>query len=262
MEKENLINEIDQTLESIKSHINRIKNDHFQTHKLDVDMLIEKTRNLYDKLISLDALTVSFDVEISKNILQEKEEVKEELGDVVADDVQLKESPVREEIREEPILPEPEVEKEKEVTQEVLVDNTKKDGSEIVMEQANHAEQETVESEFQVKSTIDLFSISEKPTLSDKLKNDEQPTIADKITKNTINELREAIGINEKFQFINDLFNGDMNRYNKIIDELDQLPTLEGVKTYMLELKVQNQWQDDNPALIKLTDMLQRKFVK
>jgi hypothetical protein len=52
-----------------------------------------------------------------------------------------------------------------------------------------------------------------------------------------------------------------MSRYNKIIDELDHLATLEGVNTYMLELKIQSQWQDDNEALIKLTQLLHRKFV-
>lgn len=259
MEKENLINEIDQISESIKSHIDRIKNEHFQTHKLDVDVLIEKTRKLYDTLINLDALSVSFDIEMAENKVQEVEEVTEKEEIKRPDDhAEEKENTVQEAIEKEPMEAPEQLEEEVEVQQDELDEDISAGKPGIEIEQPKNAAPE--ETEFHIKSTIDLFSTASEPSIGDRLKTGESPTIADKMTKDAINELRKAIGINEKFQFINELFNGDMNRYNKIIDELDQLPTLEGVNTYLLELKIQHQWADENPALIKLNDLLQRKF--
>jgi hypothetical protein len=259
MEKEKLINEIDQTIESIKYHISRVKNNNFKVHKLDVDLLIEKSRKLYDTLISLDALSVSLDIETPEEVKQEPGEVKEEASHEIIKENSEDEPSMTEEINENKEMPaEPEVSSE---SVEPDIDRTE-DNFVKETEQPENKEVTKEEEKIKSKSTIDLFSTSVEPTLGEKLKAVDQTTIADKITKEAINELREAIGINEKFLFINELFNGDMNRYNKIIDELDQFPTLEGVNTYMLEIKIQNQWTDDNPALIKLTELLQRKFVK
>jgi len=74
MEKEKLISEIDRTLESIKTHISRIKNDPDKVHKMDMDLLIEKTRDIYDKLIQLDGLTITFETEIPHQNEKEIEE--------------------------------------------------------------------------------------------------------------------------------------------------------------------------------------------
>ena len=107
---------------------------------------------------------------------------------------------------------------------------------------------------------MDLFSDITQETLSDKISQDDEPTVVDRLQKSQIGDLREAIGINEKFQFINELFNGDMTRYNKAVDELNSFSSLDGAKTYLFELSVEYQWNDDLPALIRLKELLERKF--
>jgi len=256
MEKEKLISEIDRTLESIKTHISRIKNDPDKVHKMDMDLLIEKTRDIYDKLIQLDGLTITFETEIPHQNEKEIEETETvETVDIKVEEIEKEEAKAEEEaeITEEDIKVEVHVEEiVDEVEEQIEEAQEKKELREDFLEEKEETE----------KSTIDLFTSSAGPTLSDTFSEGEQPTIADKINKEGVNELREAIGINEKFLFINELFNGDLGRYNKVIDELDELTTIEGVNTYVLELKIQSQWADDNIALIKLTDLLNRKFVK
>ena len=61
----------------------------------------------------------------------------------------------------------------------------------------------------------------------------EELSIAERMQKSSISNIREAIGINEKFLFINELFNGDLGRYNKILDDINELPTKKGVDTYL-----------------------------
>ncbi len=256
MEKEKLITEIDLTLESIRAHIKRIKNDSHNVHKMDMDLLIEKTRNVYDKLIRLDGLTILFETEIPQQHEPEIEEIETEEAVVVK-----VEEIVKEEAKAEEEAEITEEDAKVEVHEEEIADEVEEQIEEV-QERKEFRGDLLKEKEEIEKSTIDLFTSSTGPTLSDTFSEAKQPTIADKITTGGINELREAIGINEKFLFINELFNGDLGRYNKVIDELDELATLEGVNTYLLELKIQSQWADDNVALIKLTDMLNKKFIK
>jgi len=292
MKKEKLINEIDVTIESIRMHVKRFKSDGNEVHKIDIDLLIEKTRELYDKLIKLEGITMPFETataeesklemeeQITEEIMNEEVSAEETVDESFKEDEmpkgmiepeeQEEETLVREDEKEESFneIHEQDEPKEQEVETVINVlkndmpDEKSEEHVKFASEDSSEIEEVTEEREALPKSTIDLFSTSAEPTLGDRLKGIEQPTIADKINKNTINELREAIGINEKFLFINELFNGDMSRYNRIIDELDGLSTIEGVNTYMLELKIQNQWRDDNAALIKLTELLQRKFIK
>lgn len=292
MKKEKLINEIDLITESIIRHVKRLKSDGRAVHKMDMDLLIEKTRQLYDQLIQLDGIIIPFetsmattsDEEMEAKITEQhtEEEVmveetvdrsmKEEMPEGMMDPEEQEVETVIEGAEKEGFIEEmhEQVEPE-EQEEETLINHTEKVIlPEVHDEQSGAAGEKIIEKDQllapeerkEKKSTIDLFSTSAEPSLGDRLKSSDQPTIADKITRNTINELREAIGINEKFLFINELFNGDMARYNKIIDELDALKTMEGVNTYMLELKIQSQWKDDNAALIKLNELLQRKFVK
>lgn len=84
--------------------------------------------------------------------------------------------------------------------------------------------------------------------------------LGERLQTSPISDLREAIGINDKFIFINQLFKGDMERYNRILDELNGFSSLKGAQTYLTELAVQYQWNTEDPAYLKLADMIERKF--
>jgi hypothetical protein len=51
-----------------------------------------------------------------------------------------------------------------------------------------------------------------------------------------------------------------MERYNSILDELNGFLNLKGAKTYLSELAIQHQWDEEGPAYQKLLEMLERKF--
>lgn len=110
------------------------------------------------------------------------------------------------------------------------------------------------------QSAFDLFTASAEKTIGDQFDSNDESSIAQKMQKSKITDLKQAIGINEKFLFINELFNGDLGRYNKAIDEFNELNTQRGVDTHLLELKIHNQWQEDNEAFMKLKSLLDRKF--
>lgn len=85
-------------------------------------------------------------------------------------------------------------------------------------------------------------------------------SLADKYQHNSLNDLRSAIGINDKFLLVNELFGGSMEKYNKSIDNLNDLKTLNGALVYMNELRVELQWNSNNEAYKRLLELVHRKF--
>lgn len=131
--------------------------------------------------------------------------------------------------------------------------------------QAPIAEKEVVIPEQQapaqrLKTTLDLFAQEAPESLGEKLKPKNDPSIAERMEQSPISDLRAAIGINEKFLFINELFKGNLNLYNKTIDELNALETINGAFTYLVETKVQYQWDENTAAFSKLKALIERKF--
>lgn len=117
----------------------------------------------------------------------------------------------------------------------------------------------------------DLFSFTEKETLADKFKESgnsvhhkltsekAEKTVAEKISKGSLTDLRSAIGINDKFLFINELFRGDMQEYNKTIDKLNHFNLPAPALEYLEEVKSQFGWDENGPACQKLAELLKRK---
>ena len=73
-------------------------------------------------------------------------------------------------------------------------------------------------------------------------------------------DLKSVIGINDKFLFVNELFGGSMEKYNKSIENLNDLKTLNGAMIYLNELKIELQWNSSNEAYQKLKDLVSHKF--
>ena len=103
------------------------------------------------------------------------------------------------------------------------------------------------------------YELDTPETLGEHLQHDDN-SLAAKLQQKSINELRTAIGINDKFLFVNELFGGSMEKYNRSIENLDDMKTLNGTLIYLNELKVELQWNNSNVAYQKLLDLVHRKF--
>ena len=99
------------------------------------------------------------------------------------------------------------------------------------------------------------------PTLGDLLEKTEDNSLAARLQRKPVPDLISAIGINDKFLFLNELFGGSMEKYNKSIRSLNSFSTLLGAKTYMSELQIEFQWDCSSDAYKKLTDLVERRFI-
>ena len=103
------------------------------------------------------------------------------------------------------------------------------------------------------------FELSTPETLGEKMMGDDI-TLAERLQQNPVRDLKSAIGINDKFLFVNELFGGSMEKYNKSIENLNDLKTLKGAMIYLNELKIELQWNSSNEAYQKLKELVSRKF--
>jgi hypothetical protein len=107
-------------------------------------------------------------------------------------------------------------------------------------------------------TTLDLFSASK--TLADVYQNDGDNSVAAKIQQNKISDIRTAIGINEKFLFINDIFKGEMGAYNRAIDRLNEKENFHEALQLIDELRAVSETEENKVAFNTLTKIVKRKF--
>ncbi len=73
--------------------------------------------------------------------------------------------------------------------------------------------------------------------------------------------LREAISINQRFSFINELFSGENMEYHAAIQHLDALPDAEAALAYVRqELAPQHDWSRKEEHVGKLLKLIERRF--
>jgi hypothetical protein len=218
--------------------IRKINESRQQVYRIDVDLALEKVRRIYENLNHLDVQSAISIPDVKDKIKDHPEITKEESG---------QEAPVEFSIAKEP-----------------------QDNSSSI----NKPVEEVVSSakEKKVKETppslIDLFSttsaqgkvIGTKTVVEKMAEQKPVEIVADKIGKKKISGLNQVIGINEKFFFINELFEGNMKEYKKAIDELDQCESLPEAVEYLKTLLENNGWDKANEAYGMLLGFVERKF--
>lgn len=90
-------------------------------------------------------------------------------------------------------------------------------------------------------------------TLADKMADDSALTAA----FNRITDLRKAIGLNDKFLMIRDLFDGDAARYEDTITTLNEFDDLDECMIYIVENFV---WNPDSEGAKLLVSLIERKL--
>ncbi|WP_345052462.1 hypothetical protein [Hymenobacter glaciei] len=99
------------------------------------------------------------------------------------------------------------------------------------------------------------------PALADTLRSTATPASLAERAGPKVETLREAISINQRFSFINELFNGENMDYHAAIQHLDSLPTAEQARTYVTgDLSQRYDWSRKEEHVNKLLKLIERKF--
>ncbi|WP_142685890.1 hypothetical protein [Chitinophaga polysaccharea] len=97
-------------------------------------------------------------------------------------------------------------------------------------------------------------------SLNDRLRQ-QQVEVAQKLGEMPINDLRQAIGINDKYQFIQELFRGDRDLYERSIKTINEFGNLREADYWIQrEIKIIQGWEDDNHLVQHFYSLLRKRF--
>lgn len=105
-------------------------------------------------------------------------------------------------------------------------------------------------------------SIFEKAaSLYDKIAKPAEKTVASQAVKQPISNIKGAIGINEKFGYLKDLFKNNVNEYNEALEKLNNFDNYADAEDYFQELKSKYSWDPESKSFIGLADLLNRRYL-
>ena len=85
--------------------------------------------------------------------------------------------------------------------------------------------------------------------------------LAEKLTDAPIKDLRKAIGVNDRFLFINELFRGDEAMYERSIKTINNFSILAEAEYWIRrELKIKIGWTDADPIVKQFDQLVRRRF--
>jgi len=151
-------------------------------------------------------------------------------------------------IREEPVVAPPAVTYKEEPAPPVYSPKPRK---------AEHHEADL----FGAQTIADKFK-KETPSLNERITQGRgDQSLAHKMQLKPISDLKTAIGINEKFQFVNDLFDGSIESYNEAITNLNNCTSGLVAENILVDLQLKNEWNESSEAYGKLKTFITRRYL-
>jgi hypothetical protein len=88
-----------------------------------------------------------------------------------------------------------------------------------------------------------------------------ETSVAHQLERTVVNDLQSAIGLNERFLYINELFAGDGDAYNAAVLKLDSFANLpEALKYVRAELSDRYTWDQEQESTISFYSLIERRY--
>jgi len=112
-------------------------------------------------------------------------------------------------------------------------------------------------------SQVNLAEVKTEPILvaSEKIEIKEVKEVKDHLVMEPIKDLRSAIGINDKFQFIQELFGGDEKSFEVGIKTINAFKIFPEAQFYIKrELREKNNWDEESNVVKQFNQLIKRRF--
>lgn len=97
-------------------------------------------------------------------------------------------------------------------------------------------------------------------TVNDKFNGNEKvQTLADKLNQGKKKSLENSLNLNEKFMFVNSLFEGDKQKLSEALADMEEAGDLEGAK--MKAYKYSEDWDMESEEVAAFFEVIERRFV-
>jgi len=228
MDYKNTINSILIDIDEVRRIIEKFKN-YDKIPQIDIDLALTKFRNLYDLILMIELEnkglpTVTHTENIQKTETKRTITVVEK-NEPSPGDILLEESP--HDI--------PEDKQPREESKEVIKKQATKENAEILAEKYRNTQ-------------FRNESMGEKVQKKD---------LSSKIQSKPIDDIKKAIGLNDKFLFIKELFHSNSDLYNEAIEVINQAGNYIEALNY---LKANYDWDYQSEEVTNFLDIVKRKF--
>jgi len=106
---------------------------------------------------------------------------------------------------------------------------------------------------------VDLFT-SETNTFNKKLMEAREQSLGPRFRQSTPADIKSLININDKFSFINELFDGDYKEYTHTIEIFNNFDERGEAFEFLDSLLKNNLWNSTSPAFLKLKEIVEKRF--
>lgn len=172
-------------------------------------------------------------------------------GIAKTDSTELEEEPVQnieQEMREASDEEEQENFSEEEPSTEVKEEDDEEPTSEGESEEEKPEEQKT-------------STVQDESSLNDKISRLSKSDLGSQLQQQPIDNLKRAIGLNDRFLFANELFHGDGEEYQRAIEEFNHLSSMEdAMRLIDHKYKEAYKWDFDSETVITFISYLQRRY--
>lgn len=219
---------------------------------IDRDLILEKLRRVYDEL-TFERSVKTPPVEIAKESFQEEKKIRTEKIETIKQEpnvVTVRAESVKQEVKTEPIK----ISEEKPIAEKVekAVSNPESTDSTLSHQSS------TIETHIPVQGEI----LADKFKDSRKYRNESigspKQDVASKMQNKPISDLTKAIGINDKFLYTKELFNGNAELYSTTIKKLNEFTDINDALIFVQE---NFHWDENNDAANRLLELVRRKLL-
>lgn len=240
------------------------------SHEIDEHLTTEpKEQITEEELVLDDADSDSVVSELEEEItsFESSETLVSEVQEVIEEEeIETEETPIEEEST--PTIEEEQEEHKRESTHypsdtilDSLLEEVKEEEStkEEVEAKESTLLDETLNEELVEKIERET-ELSSAPDINEAL-SEKDDSLSNQLQKQPISDLLTAIGLNERYLYSNELFNGDMEEFKNAITMLNEFKTGDEARAFFENgLRASYEWADDNVLAQALFNLVERRF--
>lgn len=294
MYMKNCMNELTEGMQRLCAVANRVVNGNGEVSRIEVDLLLDNLRRLYDVALQLgeNCQVSGSETPTPKQAIDQSEEMMAMVSTMAAmrpvepeepETPEIPEKPEKPEIPETPEIPEePEPVMEPEpVVMPKMEELEQNDNAllfdEVIIEPEVPEVPEVPEPQAKPEEVQKKTENVEKPaspavgqaSLLDYLNQPVMRTIGESLgaerprsnsLERKVDDLRTVININDKFSFMSELFHNNMKAYNDFIMHLNALSNRDEALAHVRDVAQQHKWDDASATVQAFYKIFDKKF--
>ena len=229
---------------SLSNGINKLESGKLDSNELN--SLLEDSRTLHERITVLQYLAFEKEVKV-KEVKKQKKEPKKQQGSFELN------------FGTQEIIEDTSVEDGHESKTEDLDEDTPANQTNLL--DAIEERVEDVDAEEDNKYVVEKTDLDHSTSINDTFASGtSEKTVADKLSRQPIKDLKSAIGLNQKFLFMNDLFEGENEIFNNAINKINSFNTLPEAIAF-IDSELSSAWDKENSSVLNFMDLVERRFM-